>query len=462
MAKNSRVTLLILASVLPTISFGIVVAVSYVEITNVVGDQAWVAHTQEVIAQLNGLLLTMVNAETGQRGYLITGNSTYLEPYNLAISNVDSQIQELQTLTSDNPVQQTNINNLKPLVDERLSQLKTVLQIGKTQGFASVQTAINQNTGKATMDKIRGVVGDMINEEDTLLASRSETSNVAIQYTLITIIAGMVLAIAITVVTVFVLYKRLRKEETLEDKNMELIVETEKLRERDNLKDELSAMVSHELKTPLVTISGYAEMLKEDNALGTLNPDQKHAVDAIDANCSKLERLIGDILDVQKVDLRKMKFNKNEFDVSEFMEDLIQIHARLMTDKKIHFANLSREKITITSDKDRLAQVFANLIKNAIDFVPENRGKIEIGAQYEDTKNVLFYVKDNGNGISKENQENLFKKFYQVDTSLKRKHGGTGLGLVICKGIVEGLGGKIWFESEEGKGTTFYFSIPVN
>lgn len=461
MAKNSRVNLLILASILPTISFGIVVSVSYFEITNLIADEKLVSHTQEVIAKSNALLLTMVDAETGQRGYIITGNSAYLEPYNLALSNIDSQVKDLQILTADNPVQQTNINNLKPLVDERLSQLETVLQIEKTQGFASVQTIINQNNGKATMDKIRSVVNDMINEEDALLAARSDTSAIATQNTLITIIGGTVLAVVITGVTVFVLHKRLRKEETLEGKNMELAIEAERLRERDNLKDELSAMVSHELKTPLVTISGYAEMLKEDNALGTLNPDQKHAVDAIDANCVRLERLIGDILDVQKVDLKKMKFRKNEFDVSEFMEELIQIHAKLMTDKKIHFSNLSKEKIAMKSDADRLAQVFANLIKNAIDFVPE-KGKIEIGAEYENKDNVLFYVKDNGSGIPKENQENLFKKFYQVDTSLKRKHGGTGLGLVICKGIVEGLGGRIWFESGEGKGTVFYFSIPVN
>lgn len=462
MAKNSRVNLLILASILPTISFGIVVSVSYLEITNLVTDEKLVSHTQEVIAKSNALLLTMVDAETGQRGYLITGNSTYLEPYNLAISNIDYQIKQLQTLTADNPVQQTNINNLKPLVDERLNQLETVLQIEKTQGFTSVQITINQNNGKATMDKIRSLVGDMENEEETLLASRSETSNTATQYTLITIIAGTILAVIITGVTVFVLNKRLRKEETLEGKNTELIIEAERLRERDNLKDELSAMVSHELKTPLVTISGYAEMLKEDNTLGVLNPDQKHAVDAIDANCIRLERLIGDILDVQKVDLKKMKFNKNEFDVNEFMEELIRLHAKLMTDKKIHFTNLSKGKIMIKSDADRLAQVFANLIKNAIDFVPGNNGKIEIGAEYENKDNILFHVKDNGSGIPKENQENLFKKFYQADTSLKRKHGGTGLGLVICKGIVEGLGGRIWFESEEGKGTVFYFSIPVN
>jgi len=99
------------------------------------------------------------------------------------------------------------------------------------------------------------------------------------------------------------------------------------------------------------------------------------------------------------------------------------------------------------------------LIRNATDFVPEKKGIIEIGTS-EENNLITFYVKDNGIGISKENVDKLFIKFYQVDTSARRKHGGTGLGLVICKGIVEGLGGKIWIDSEEGKGTTVLFTIP--
>jgi signal transduction histidine kinase len=111
------------------------------------------------------------------------------------------------------------------------------------------------------------------------------------------------------------------------------------------------------------------------------------------------------------------------------------------------------------SDTPRLSQVFSNLINNSIDFIPENKGIIEINAQNKKDK-VLFSVKDNGMGMTLETQKSLFQKFYQADTSIRRKHGGSGLGLAICKGIVEGLGGKIWLESEVGKGTTFFFTIP--
>ena len=130
-----------------------------------------------------------------------------------------------------------------------------------------------------------------------------------------------------------------------------------------------------------------------------------------------------------------------------------------MKDKSIKFINSTTNDSVIYSDEYRLTQVFGNLIKNSVDFVPEKSGKIEVGMR-PDTYSVIFYTKDNGKGIPKDKQSNLFKKFYQIDTSLKRKHGGTGLGLVISKGIVDALGGRIWFESEEGKGATFYFSIP--
>lgn len=103
--------------------------------------------------------------------------------------------------------------------------------------------------------------------------------------------------------------------------------------------------------------------------------------------------------------------------------------------------------------------MFDNLIKNAVDFVPINTGIIKIGCIKENKKHI-FFVKDNGTGIKKENQKQLFTKFTPIDSTVTRKYGGSGLGLAICKGIIKGLDGKIWVESAFGSGTTFYFSIP--
>jgi signal transduction histidine kinase len=458
----SYTTLNLIGSLVPIVAFVVVGVLSYIAIGNLLGDEGWVIHTNTVIDKIDLLLATMVDAETGQRGYLITGNVAYLEPYNMAISNINDQINGLRQLTLDNPVQQSNIDKLEPLIKERLGQLANNVNLRKTNNISVIINNLNGlDQGIVTMDKIRVIINDMKNEEEQLLAERTATSQSVTHNTEFIIIVGTAVAITITVISTVIINKKLRDRQKLEKTNLELQIESEKLREIDKTKRELFAMVSHELKTPLVTISGYSEMLKENGILGTLNKEQTDAVDTINSQVLKLERLISDVLDAQKMDLRRMKFNKKEFEVDKFMDEQIHTHSKIMDDKKTHFINSTVEKIRLVSDPDRLSQVFANLIKNAVDFVPVNDGCIEINAQRKNGQ-VIFYVKDNGSGIPKEKQENLFKKFYQVDTSLKRSHGGTGLGLVICKGIVETLGGRIWIESEVGKGTTFWFSIPVN
>jgi len=233
----------------------------------------------------------------------------------------------------------------------------------------------------------------------------------------------------------------------------------EKLKDMDRKKVEFSSMVSHELKTPLVPILGYVQMLQKENFLGDLNEKQKDAVEEIYTSTIKLEKLIGDILTTQKLDLGKLVFNEEDINVSDLLYGLIKEFDPVAVEKEIEITANFNEDVQIFSDRDRINQVFSNLIKNAIEHVSTNSGCIEIGMK-NGLKDVEFFVEDNGVGISDEHRKELFKKFYQVDTSSKRKKGGSGLGLAICKGIVEGLGGKIWVESKENVGTTFFFKIP--
>src|SRR5574337_833639 len=219
-------------------------------------------------------------------------------------------------------------------------------------------------------------------------------------------------------------------------------------------------MISHELTTPLFPIKFHAEMLKDPSIFGKLNNEQLNSVNEIYENSIKLDKLISDILDVQKLEQNGLKFTKINFKTDEFMNKIYDNSKAMMESKSIKFENSTRDEIIIDSDPGRLEQVFSNLIKNSVDFVPEKTGKIEICAKTDEGNYVKFYVKDNGIGIPKEKQKNLFKKFYQIDTSVKRRHRGSGLGLSICKGIIEGLGGKIWIESAEGLGTIVYFTIP--
>jgi len=223
-------------------------------------------------------------------------------------------------------------------------------------------------------------------------------------------------------------------------------------------KEEFAAMVSHELKTPIFPIKMHCEMLKDPSMMGTLNPEQLESVNMIEKMVLDLERLTGDIFDAQKLEMRQMQFNKTSFKLCEFFKDVKKDIQPLLIEKNI-LLTTDFDDIKITTDRERLSQIFSNLLRNSIDFVASKTGEINIGC-IEKHDRTVFFVRDNGIGIPKNKIKGLFRKFYQIDTSLKRRHGGTGLGLVICKGIVERLGGKIWVYSEVAKGTTFSFDIP--
>jgi signal transduction histidine kinase len=170
--------------------------------------------------------------------------------------------------------------------------------------------------------------------------------------------------------------------------------------------------------------------------------------------------MISDMLDAQKLELNEMKFTVGEVQVDLLFNKIKKDFEPLLKEKNIKFIiRAEPADIRLESDEARILQVLSALLYNSIDFVPKTGGRIEVTAEPRNN-NIIFCIKDNGPGIPKDKQEFLFKKFYQVDTSLTRKHGGTGLGLAISKGIVTRLGGTIWVETEEGKGSNFYFSLP--
>ncbi len=247
--------------------------------------------------------------------------------------------------------------------------------------------------------------------------------------------------------------------EIIKQQVKELNRANEELRQKDKLKDEFLSMASHELKTPLTPIIGWTGALKSNTILGTLTPEQRAAVDTIEKNAVKLEKMISDLLDAQKLELNELKFNIGQVDVDRIVRNVERDFEFVMKEKNIKFVLDVQQGLKLRSDEARIMQVIGALLYNSVDFVPKVGGRIELFAQAQDGE-IVFGVRDNGPGIPKDKQQFLFKKFYQLDTSLKRKHGGTGLGLAISKGIVTGLGGRIWVDTEEGKGSSFYFALP--
>jgi len=233
---------------------------------------------------------------------------------------------------------------------------------------------------------------------------------------------------------------------------------TEEAKETDIAKDEFLSMITHELKTPLVPIQGYVDILLGEH-LGPLTEKQKERLKIIKSSSESLLRIISDLLDAQKLELGKLVVKKENHDIKDTIEKAVESLQPRAIENKITINQHLDKKIIVPHDPERIRQVLTNLLKNSLDVVEPNSGLIEIFV--EDLPNeVKISVKDNGPGIPVENQEDLFKKFYQVDTSLTREVGGSGLGLAICKGLVEEHGGTILAESTPGTGAIFSFTLP--
>jgi len=253
---------------------------------------------------------------------------------------------------------------------------------------------------------------------------------------------------------------RLYESRKKAEKSLIMEIQLQELKKLENLKNEFASMITHELKTPLTAIKGHCDILKELSSNHNLTIDEIDSVNEIQQSATRLERLIGDVLDAQKLEMGRMNFFYQTVDLKEFMLDVEGSFAKLLKEKQIKIVNHFQENLDVYCDKYRLRQVMDNLLLNAADFVSPKNGLIEIGAKRTED-HVHFFVKDNGRGIPLDLQPVLFQKFYQVDTSPTRKHPGTGLGLVVCKGIVEAFGGDMWFETVPDKGTIFFFTIPL-
>jgi signal transduction histidine kinase len=217
--------------------------------------------------------------------------------------------------------------------------------------------------------------------------------------------------------------------------------------------------MSHELRTPMNAILGFVEMILDD-VYGDIPADLKEPLADIQTNGKHLLRLINDVLDLSKIEAGRMELSLAEYSVQDLVDTVRASLQSLAAEKGLRFVTDVQEDLPLaTGDGKRITQCLLNLAGNALKFT--RQGSVEIGVTLEG-QTLLYRVKDSGIGIPKEQLENVFAQFRQVDATITREFGGTGLGLSITKKFVEMHGGRIWVESELGKGSTFYFSIPVH
>lgn len=239
----------------------------------------------------------------------------------------------------------------------------------------------------------------------------------------------------------------------------ELVEKNKQLERLSKLKSDFVSNVSHELRTPLTSIKGYTKLLM-DGKLGVLPENQHQCLKIILEESDRLSRLINDVLDLAKLEKGKVKFKKEDMNILHVASEAIKTLNGLADDKGIKIRLETKNDIPeISASRDLIKQVFFNLIGNAIKFTP-NEGNIfviiETGHDF-----LKVTVKDTGIGVPKDELLYLFDKFYQVDSSMTRQHSGTGLGLSISKHIIDAHKGRIYAESELGKGSSFIFELPI-
>jgi PAS domain S-box-containing protein len=237
----------------------------------------------------------------------------------------------------------------------------------------------------------------------------------------------------------------------------DLIVALKKAEESDQLKTAFLQNMSHEIRTPLNGIIGFTQLL---NLEDISKEDSIEYTEIIKQSSHRLIEIVNNVLDLSKIETGQILIFNESFEINKLLNVLFNFFEYSANSKKldlIYLNKLNSENIRIVSDESKINQILVNLISNAIKFT--NSGYVEYGYEMKE-EYVVFYVKDTGIGISSEFHNSIFNRFSQVDLSLTRGFEGAGLGLAICKGLVEKLGGKIWVESEVGKGSIFTFTIP--
>ena len=258
-------------------------------------------------------------------------------------------------------------------------------------------------------------------------------------------------------VAVSITYSPLYDEEGRLAQVIANVVDITRFREAEEMKSTFVSVISHELKTPVALIKGYANTLARDDARWD-NATLREGLQVIGEESDRLNALINNLLDASRIQAGAFKLEKGDVLISKLAERVVETF-RIQAENHRFLLDFSADFPYVSGDEERLRQVLNNLVSNAIKYSPAG-GEIRVGG-WSDDATATIYVADQGIGIPVEEQGKLFQRFYRVDSSLRRSTQGAGLGLFLCKSIVEAHGGRIWLRSEPGKGTTVFFTLPL-
>jgi signal transduction histidine kinase len=428
-------------------------AVGLMNLRDVHGASEGVAHTYSVKLALEQLLARVVDAETGERGFIITNEPQYLEPYEGVRKALARDFADLRTLMADVPEHTADLDDLERAVDVKMSELDTAIRLRDESGFDAAHEQVTTDVGKQTMDEIRTIVARMEAREDAILAVRIAQASRSYHFAVWTRVATTALAI-VAIGLLFIGTFRYSAIQVQAKRDAE--EQQAQLREALNQKDDFVAVVAHELRTPVSTIVGWARMLVD----GTMRPESiDSAIAAIARSADSLRELIDNLMDTSQLASGRMRLAVAPIDFQEVVRDAIET-VRLSADNKgvAIAATMPPTLPRMTGDASRLKQVVWNLLANAIKFTPRN-GHVHVTVST--TASLLrLEVRDTGNGIDPAFLPHVFER-YQQDKSAHSER-GLGLGLAIVRHLVELHGGKVMATSAgRGHGATFIVELPL-
>jgi signal transduction histidine kinase len=459
--KNFSIKFIIAVSIfLIVLVFLIVAGVSYQAMLKIDTDEYWEIHSYQVSGNIDILLSDLENMETGQRGYVIIGQQSFLEPYSIGLTDVNKTFLGLQKMTADNSVQQNYLAQMRPLIDAKIAELQSNISLRDSLGFPAAQAAVAVGTGKQIMDSIRVVVANMQTEEASLLQIRTKDLAQVNATAESIIIWGSIIGFLFYLLVNYIINKFVIGEIVQKPLMDQVLKANEELKALDLAKDEFVSIASHQLRTPLTALKGYSGMLLDGDA-GPINDKQREYLTEIKNANDRMINLITALLNVSRVDLGVFVVEPEPVDIKKLAESVIIEQEINIKDKKLLLTmNFEKNLPLINADLNIMRMVLQNLLSNAMKYTPP-QGEITFSLKKDD-QNILISVADTGYGIPEDVQSKIFTKMFRADNARTKDPDGTGLGLYIIKETIEKTGGKIWFESPgENKGSTFYVTIPL-
>ncbi|MFZ0814706.1 MAG: CHASE3 domain-containing protein [Candidatus Sulfotelmatobacter sp.] len=420
-------------------------------------DRGWVTHTYLTVESVEQILIDITQAETGQRGYILTGDEKYLKPFEDNARKVHQDAEEFRQLTSDNPRQQAAIQHLESRLAARLSGLNLRLEIRKQRGLlAGAEAVASGDNGDELMQGIRGQIGEMRYTEEQLLAGRLSVAAAAARKVKAIIVVGNVLALLILLAAGFVIHRETGRrnlaEQDLKHINERLESRTMELSETNHELESFSYSVAHDLRAPLRQISGYSSVLSKDHGPG-LDAEVRRYLEKIDEGARKMGRLVDDLLSLSKVGRQELLLQATALDslLRQVVEELEPEYAGREVEWRIG------DLFSVECDPGLMKQVFVNLLSNAVKYTRKRENAvIEVGQMRENNERVVF-VRDNGVGFEMQYVGKLFGVFQRLHKA--RDFEGTGVGLAIVQRIIRKHGGRIWAEAKLDEGATFFFTL---